>query len=284
MSTRKSGPLAESVEHLRRRRIGPDGALAAPGLSHNVEYRGDPVAWTRDVVGLEPDTHQTTVLASAETRILLNCSRQWGKSTVAAAKAAHRAIFYPHSNIIVASPTLRQSGELVRKMASMLDLAAVKARPDGVNRLSLLLPNKSRIVGLPGTEATIRGFSAVDLLIIDEAARVRDDLYSAARPMLATRGGSIMLLSTPFSQRGFFYEEWRSKSPWSRIAVKATDCPRISAAFLAEERLHLGEKWFKQEYMCEFLPNRYQIFSRELLEAALDPTIEPLPGFSIDDE
>jgi len=29
-----------------------------------------------------------------------------------------------------------------------------------------------RIVGLPGTEATVRGFSAVSLMLIDEAARV----------------------------------------------------------------------------------------------------------------
>jgi hypothetical protein len=76
--------------------------------------------------------------------------------------------------------------------------------------------------------------------------------------MLATTSGSIILLSTPFHKRGFFYEAWRSPAGWERI--------------------------FKQEYMCEFVDNEYRIFSRELLEAALDPAIQPLPGFSEDDE
>jgi hypothetical protein len=42
--------------------------------------------------------------------------------------------------------------------------------------MSLLLPNRSRIVGLPGNEVTVRGFSAVSLMLIDEAARVSDEM------------------------------------------------------------------------------------------------------------
>jgi len=52
-------------------------------------------------------------------------------------------------------------------------------------------------VGLPGSEATIRGFSAVALLRVDQAARVSDDLYVAIRPMLAVSGGKLWLMSTP---------------------------------------------------------------------------------------
>jgi hypothetical protein len=72
------------------------------------------------------------------------------------------------------------------------------------------LTNGSRIVSLPAGEETIRGFSAVSLLVIDEAARVSDDLYFAVRPMLATSGGSLVALSTPLGQRGFFFEAWES--------------------------------------------------------------------------
>jgi hypothetical protein len=52
-------------------------------------------------------------------------------------------------------------------------------------------------------EATIRGFSGVAPLIVDEASRVSDELYQAIRPMLAASGGEILLLSTPFGKRGF---------------------------------------------------------------------------------
>jgi len=66
--------------------------------------------------------------------------------------------------------------------------------------MSLEFPNGARIIGLPGSEATIRGFSAVSLLLVDEAARVSDDLYKAIRPMLAVSAGELWLMSTPFGK------------------------------------------------------------------------------------
>ncbi len=74
--------------------------------------------------------------------------------------------------------------------------------------MTLRLENGSRIVSLPGTEGTVRGFSGVALLIVDEASRVDDALYHAVRPMLAVSHGKLVLLSTPWGKRGFFYREW----------------------------------------------------------------------------
>ena len=109
---------------------------------------------------------------------------------------------------LVVSPTARQSGEFVRKAAGFARRLGIRPKGDGDNEISLALPNGSRIVGLPGTEATVRGFSAVSLLLVDEAARVSDDLYMAMRPMLAVSGGELWLMSTPFGKRGFFYDAW----------------------------------------------------------------------------
>lgn len=53
-------------------------------------------------------------------------------------------------------------------------------------------------------------------------------------------------------------------------------CPRISAAFLEEERRQLGNKWFRQEYMCEFDEDENRMFPRELVRAALDDDLEPM--------
>jgi hypothetical protein len=61
----------------------------------------------------------------------------------------------------------------------------------------LALPNGSRIVGLPGVEGTVRGFSAVSLLLIDEASRVSGATYKSLRPMLAVGNGDLWLMSTP---------------------------------------------------------------------------------------
>ena len=139
------------------------------------------------------------------------------------------------------------------------------------------LPNGSRIIGLPGMEATIRGYSAVSLMIIDEAARVRDPVYKALRPMLAVGGGDLWLLSTPFGKRGFFYENWASGSDdWVRVAAPATECARISKEFLEEEKRQMGEAWFRQEYLCEFVEDGGYMFERDLVMGALDDDGEPL--------
>ncbi len=168
----------------------------------------DAVEFARTRLGFEPDERQMEVLRSEAKRGILNCTRQWGKSTVAAAKAVHRAYTRAESLVLVASPAERQSGELMRKAAEMVRKLGIRPRGDGDNEISLLFPNGSRIVGLPGTEATVRGFSAVSLLLIDEAARVEDAMYKALRPMLAVGDGDLWLMSTPCGKRGFFYEAW----------------------------------------------------------------------------
>jgi hypothetical protein len=84
-------------------------------------------------------------------------------------------------------------------------------------------------------------------------------------------------MSTPYSKRGFFYECWAHGGPdWLRVSVKATECPRIGAAFLEEERREMGAAWFQQEYMAEFVDNGSTVFARDLVEAALDDDVEPL--------
>jgi hypothetical protein len=142
--------------------------------------------------------------------------------------------------------------------------------------LRLELANGSRIVSLPGTEQTIRGYSGVRLLIIDEAARVPDALYLAVRPMLAVSGGQLVCLSTPFGKRGFFFQEWTAGEGWHKVKVTAEQCPRISPTFLAEERRSLGDWWYRQEYLCEFREVIDQVFAYDDIMAAFNPEISPL--------
>jgi len=234
------------------------------------------VEFARERLGFEPDLWQAEVLASAAKRGILNCTRQWGKSTVAAIKALHRAFSAAGSLVIVASPTERQSAEFLRKASEFVLRLGVRPRGDGKNSTSLLLPNGSRIIGLPGKEGTIRGFSAVSLLVIDEAARVPDAVYKALRPMLAVADGDLWMLSTPAGKSGFFYENWEhGGDEWERMAVPATECSRISEKFLEEERRQMGEIWFRQEYMCEFVDSGESMFDRDVVMRAFDD-VEPL--------
>ena len=74
----------------------------------------DAADFARTQLGFVPDAQQTEVLLSNAKRGILNCSRQWGKSTVTAAKAVHRAYTRPGCLVLVASPGERQSAEFLR--------------------------------------------------------------------------------------------------------------------------------------------------------------------------
>jgi len=250
---------------------------APPKVENHPTDSQSVVEFVKKRLQFEPDERQMEVLRSGAKRGILNCTRQWGKSTIAAALAVHRAFTERGCTVLVASPSARQSGETVKKAEVLLDRAGIRTRKDGINEISLLLPNGSRIVGLPGAEAKVRGFSAVSLLLIDEAAYVEDSMYKALRPMLAVSDGDLWLMSTPFSKRGFFYEAWEYGGPdWLRVSVKATECPRIGAAFLEKERRDLGAAWFQQEYMAEFIENGSEVFARDLVERAISDDVEPL--------
>jgi hypothetical protein len=233
---------------------------------------------TPELVGFRPDAQQQVLLGCEEKQVILNCSRQWGKSSVTALRAAMVATRQEEATVVAMSPSGRQSGEFLRKVREYLLRAGMGVlRKDGVNERSILLPNGSRIIALPGVEGTMRGFSAVDLLIIDEAAQVRDDQYHAAGPMLAVKNGAVWLLSTPCGARGFFWKEWQmGGAGWFRMEAKATECPRLGAEFLEREQLRLSDDWYRQEYLCEFVGAENGPFREELLRACAHNGVEGL--------
>jgi hypothetical protein len=243
----------------------PPFSSSTPGWARDLERRlltGRPLPTDRfwatpelllSGAGYRPDAWQAEALRRHDPRTLFLCSRQSGKSLTAGAIALREALLVPDSTVLLLSPTERQSGEIFR--AAVLRLYNRLGRPVPAaqeSALQLALQNGSRIIALPGQEMSVRCYSSVALLVIDEAARVADDLYRSVRPMLAVSGGRLIALSTPYGKRGWFYEAWGSGEAWCRVKVPASLCPRITAAFLAEERAALGERWFRQEYGCSF--------------------------------
>jgi Terminase large subunit, T4likevirus-type, N-terminal len=203
-------------------------------------------------LGLEPDPWQIDVLESEHPRLLLNCCRQAGKTTVVAILGLLKAMFSPMTRVLLVSRSHRQSKELLRQMQFFHDLLGSRLLQRKTNEV-LEFTNLSRIVSMPCREETIRGFAHVDLLVIDEAARVPADLYRAVRPMLAVSKGRLICLSTPHGRRGFFWEAWaKGGNDWHRIEIPATKIPRISPEFLDEERRTHGDAFFRQEYECSF--------------------------------
>jgi Terminase large subunit, T4likevirus-type, N-terminal len=241
-----------------------------------------PVRFARQL-GMVPDAWQERAMRSDSDRLLLCVGRQCGKSTTAAVMVLHRAIYHPGSMALIVAPSERQSQELFRKVLAFYRSLGRPIEPEAENRLSLELENGSRVVCLPGKESNIRGYSAVDLLVIDEASRVPGDLWGSVSPMLGVSRGRAIAISTPNGKKGWWWEASQSAA-WEVIRVPSTECPRISAEWLEAERERVPDFYFRQEYLVEFLDPSGQFFSSEDIarifsdtDESVEPMVSPEP-------
>ncbi len=222
----------------------------------------DPVELCAAIGMTAPDDWQIKALRSRHPRQIYNCCRQSGKTTVASIIAVHQATTVPNSTTLLISAGMRQSLEIAQKVRHLWqELALVKA---GDNQTMLTAENGSRVISLPASEATVRGYTC-DLLIIDEASRVADEMYAAVRPMLATRQDArLIAMSTPAGARGWWHAAWENEgATWERYFVPVSQITRISAAFLREERASLGAYIYSQEYEGAFISQDDQVFRED---------------------
>lgn len=190
------------------------------------------------------------------------------------------ALLEPDTLVLLVSPSLRQSGELFRdKVMRLYNALGRPVKPRRESALTIEFENGSRIISLPGNEDTILGFSGVKLLVIDEAAKVADDLYHSVTPMLATKNGRLIVMSTPFGKRGWFYNAWEAceqakrngETPmWEQTRITATECPRLTPEFLAMEKASMSQFWYRQSYEISFEDAIGQLIPQEQIDAAFE--------------
>lgn len=197
--------------------------------------------------------------------------RQAGKSSTAAAIGVSRMLERPDTPVIIVCPTERQSNELLRKAKDYLRNMNLPIRMEGEAATKIELTNRSRMIALPGKPTTIRAFGNARLIILDEAAFIDNDVYSAVEPMLAA-DGQLIQMSTPYGSRGVFYESWKDDSGfWRKIIVTAPEVPRkYPPEVLAAKRIdpQISEREFAQEYMCEFVDTVDAAFTAADIENA----------------
>lgn len=223
------------------------------------------------------DPWQMEVLKCQDRYIILNCSRQSGKSSILMVKAFHKALTEPGAlNLIIAEQ--RQSNEDLRKCRELFNAykSYLKEKYQGTIDLSLVSDNKtsmefghdSRIVALPANEK-VRGFSAPTTVIIDEAAFLDDEVFVSVDPMMEVSQGQLILASTPKGTSGFFRREWDNPR-YVRFEVPWQQCPRIGDESIRNKRLLYGEAYVKQEYECKFLDDIASLFSEQALLESFD--------------
>ena len=241
--------------------------------------RLDPSLMLADL-GFDPEPFQRKLLRSKAERILLLTHRQAGKST--AALGIGTALREPGSLILIVSRSQNQADELFRKLSHFYKVLGEPVPTVEDSAHTLALESGSRIVSLPHSPTTIVGYSDPKLIIIDEAARVADETYLSVSPMLLRSRGKLVAMSTPYGKRGWFCAAWHGEaSSWERTIYRASENPRLDAAYLAAERVRLGERWYLQDFECQFLDTDDQLIGGDVIEGAFS---SPEPAFFSDTE
>jgi hypothetical protein len=239
-------------------------------------YRADPARLMLDA-GFQPDPWQREFLTSADRWNLILCARQVGKSLTVSILALHTALTRPNSTTVIIAPIEPQANELLRKVMTTFNKIG---RPMGVKReavTTLELVNNARIIALPGKERSVHSYTA-DLLIIDEAARVPDEVYHAASPQLSASKGRLVALSTAFAKSGWFYKEWCEGLGYRKWSITARECPRHTPEFLERERRSMGDRWFAMAYLNLFGDGVAAVYRAEDIARARTPDVKSLFG------
>ena len=166
--------------------LSPDGdAAVCPEMEGPKQEIPTVSEWARQNLKFEADKIQTSVLDHDAQRLILCCARQWGKTTIVAMKALHTAIFNPGTEIVVISKSIKQASLLLNKVCqSAAILGFPRKRVLGYEN-SLHLPNGSKIFAVANSEKSSRGYTA-NIVIVDEAALIEDDVIGSASPTLAS--------------------------------------------------------------------------------------------------
>ncbi|MHA1876735.1 MAG: terminase large subunit domain-containing protein [Promethearchaeota archaeon] len=212
----------------------------------------------------KPFEYQRKLLLSNSKRITFRSGRQVGKTTIAAGRAIHHALSHENRQVLIVSPTQRQSSIMFRKIRSLLKHRLIFDEIESESQTMITFKNGSEIHSLPGNNPdTIRGFSPTKS-IVDEAAFVKDELFVALEPSLAATNGGLEMYSSPFGKRGRFYNSFDEEG-FEKYHIKSKESPLITDEFLQNARKSKTELEYLQEYEGEFLEEQDTYFSRELI-------------------
>ncbi len=239
----------------------------------------EPSYFVEHYIGIEPFDYQQDFMDHPSNRKAFVSGRQVGKSRSVAWYALWKAVTYPGSEILITAKAQRQSMELFNQVKKEMRQSEISNEDWGVQkdtRTEIHFENGSRIVCLPvGRDGSnIRGYGT-DLVIVDEAAFVKDEIFQEVlAPMLAVGENEFILLSTPFGKKGFLYQRF-DDDDWYTKQVPTSANPMVDDEFIEEQRRNLTNTQFKQEILGQFVESSDSFFQREeLMNCASDELVD----------
>lgn len=256
--------------------VGVDLDAARHSLRAFGELAGVPLT-PRQAGAVEP-----VVLGSAPQFTAIVAPRQTGKSRALAVGAAWAALRSPGVRVLVVSASEDAAKRLQRMVRDVLGAPVLRASIAEETTMLVQLSNGSEVRCTSASERSIRGWTA-DLLIIDEAALLGDDLITgAALPTVAATGGRVLVASSAGPAAGFFFDVvMRGRAGSEHVALHewtTTDAQWISPSLLAAMRESMSELRFGAEFENRFAGAGSLYFAPSLVRGVVADV--ELPGLA----
>jgi hypothetical protein len=233
-------------------------------------------AFAERLIGERLWSHQAEVLLDPARTRAMCCGRQSGKTRTVSVGALHGAYESPGFRVLILSAGENAARDVMAEIIRLSSSPLLAGSTVDENASRLVLSNGSSIRCVPASEKQVRGKS-VDLLVVDEACQVSDELWRAARYSIIARPESrIILASTPFGSR----ERWFARTYHAGLNGAegitsfhwpSTVSPMVDAQLVEEWRRSDPEHVHRQEVLAEWIDDAAAYFSGdELLDATAD--------------
>jgi len=235
-------------------------------------------------VKMQPHPGQELFLKSPARYRVLICHRRWGKDWVCIrdllAKAQHwsaepRENLVPRVHIGVIYPTYELATEFWEALKAMVPAQDVKRKLES-KPMVMEMAYGATIRVRSGDDPDKLVGAGYDLLIMGESARMREEAWHTVRPCLASPGrkGLAVFQTTPrgmdWNHRLYLrgqdaaFPDWESWNvPYYRSDMRTRHAlanPYVDQARIQEDRVTYPDRWFRQEYMAEFLSGEGAVF------------------------
>jgi len=237
--------------------------------------RDDAGTFAELLIGAPLWPHQLEV-ARSPARIRALCSgRQAGKSRTLAVLALWEAFRAPGRFVLVLSAGDNAAKDLLADCAGMATSSPLLAGSVlDENSRELLLSNGSSIRSVPASQRQVRGKS-VDVLILDEAAFVDHDVWTAAQYTVIARPDSrVLLASTPWGRADRFFAVayragQRGEPGFESFHWPSTVSPMVDADLLALWRRTSTDREYRREVLAEWVEDAGAYFTAAELEGSI---------------
>lgn len=181
--------------------------------------------------------------------------RRSGKTMCAIASLAKYSR-YPNKKCMYIAPSYRMAKQIAWEDLKALLKDRNWAKKINESELTITLINGSIIMLRSADNPdSIRGIG-LDYVVLDEAADITEDAWRAViRPTLSDREGDAMIISTP-KGRGYLYDLYNNakhQPDWNSWQFTTAQGGIVSEEELAQARLDLDERTYRQEFEAEFV-------------------------------